>query len=393
MKSTSHRTSGGTHRVIFTTIVDISQCGGNSIATREVISALLRHEEVDPLIFCPYPEENTEIFQANSTKFNFIPMRADDPSLVWHLITQVRLFNLMYNEINTDDCDIIISRAASSLIAPAIMSHVESIDYYNLFRGHIARDIQNRAYSALVRINLLINMVLSERTMVAFKELTDEIPLSRLYTEKMRISQNGVNPDKFVPTEKQKARQIIHGIPSGSDMIIGFVGSISRRHKIKPLLKSIASLRSENKGISLILVGESQMDSELKQMCQELKIDDHVQFIGHVEHDNVSKYINACDLMYGVVDPNYPSNPIKIYEYLSCNRPILSTSRDDLQFIEEQGFGYLLSEPTEENITRVLREHIQRCENELIQKDMREYIISNHTWKSTIDDIISDVQH
>jgi glycosyltransferase involved in cell wall biosynthesis len=105
----------------------------------------------------------------------------------------------------------------------------------------------------------------------------------------------------------------------------------------------------------------------------------------------VSIFINACDILYGVVGSDSPSNPIKCYEYFAGERPLITSQAPELSFVSEYDLGYVLNSVTPENIAKAIRDF--HCKGEdsrtVMGKRGRKYIVNNHTWEAVAENIIS----
>lgn len=105
--------------------------------------------------------------------------------------------------------------------------------------------------------------------------------------------------------------------------IIGYVGVIQPDMDFV-LLEHLAEDISEG---SLVFVGPEDLGSDRPQF-EALLRHPNVYYLGAKAVEVVPRYINACDvciLPYGTDRSAADSDQIKLYEYLACGRPIVST--------------------------------------------------------------------
>ena len=98
----------------------------------------------------------------------------------------------------------------------------------------------------------------------------------------------------------------------------------------------------------------------------------------------------ACNVLYGVVHPEMPSNPIKCYEYLACERPIVTTANDAFTFVREHELGAVVSRLAPSDIADALAQLCAAGESRLaaMGERGREYVLQHHTWALVAEAIV-----
>ncbi len=159
---------------------------------------------------------------------------------------------------------------------------------------------------------------------------------------------NGVDYDFFQATIAHS--QIPPDIRSISGPIIGYVGSI-QPHIDFSLLERLVT---EHPKWSLVLVGPEGLGND-RSRFEALLGRPNVHYLGCKAVKDVPVYINSCDVClmpYGATSSTVPDcDSIKLYEYLACGKPIVSTdfpsirrvsqlvwiARDDSEFVKYVG--------------------------------------------------------
>lgn len=164
------------------------------------------------------------------------------------------------------------------------------------------------------------------------------------------------------------------------------MGSFKERHRLPELITALRKCDEAGIEIRALLVGNGPRHSEIQARIESLGIEHRVECTGHISHSAVPTVISACDVLYGAVDVNHVSNPIKCYEYLACERPVITSRTPEFAFIEAINAGVLLSEVTSNRIEHAIKHLNQLPDQELAQmgKSGREYVIENRTWDAIV---------
>jgi starch synthase len=127
-----------------------------------------------------------------------------------------------------------------------------------------------------------------------------------------------------------------------------------------------------------------------------LGVSEHVVFTGMVDYDEVPVYVNLADICV-VLKKKMKSgwSPIKVFEYLACGKPVLSSRVEGLEFIATEGVGRL-TEP--ENLKSIEEELVKLLKNpeERIEMGQKGVKLSkdNFDWESKanrIEQILKDL--
>lgn len=395
-------------KTIFLSHSDPSGKSGNNISTKEIISALGRNEKVSKLaVICPKPNEKIpeEIKQYLNSKF-YLPAKPKK-SPIWHLKCQLKITNIIRKNKLYEKYDVLLARKSLLMIVPGILGKFYLPLYY-LIRGIGSESVKNnrlvwlhnKTFGKLQDKFLAKN---SRKIFIAYKEVEkslNKIASKKLLQNKIEYFPNAVNPELFKTGSKLEARKIINNEHeynySKEDFIIGFAGSIKERHCLFELIEGFKLALRKNKfsenNIKILLVGDGPYLESLKKLTHDYGLLDRINFPGFVPHNKVSLFINACDILYGVVHPKYPSNPIKCYEYLSCERPIITTKKEEFNFVENLRCGFILDCIKPGDISEKIIEAYSKEQKTLDRMGIRgrEYVINNHTWSSLIDKIYND---
>ena len=191
----------------------------------------------------------------------------------------------------------------------------------------------------------------------------------------------GVNPELFRPVDRNEA-SIETGLDNGK--IILYVGRIDPLKGIANLIKAFSYLE-DNQNIKLAVIGGGESSREetahLKELAQELGVEDRILFTGTVKQDIMPFYYSAADVC--VIPSFYESFGLVALESLSCGTPIVASNVGDLRNIVRQGeTGYVIDgndpEQLAEKITLILNKPADERESiSSIRDSVKEFAWAN----------------
>ena len=172
----------------------------------------------------------------------------------------------------------------------------------------------------------------------------EERALQRLYhvaKEKIDVISPGVDLSTFHPGSQRDARARL-GL--NGDRTLLYVGRIEPLKGLEVLLHTMATIEEPRNVRLLVIGGSAEPDPEterLKHLTQELFIDDQVDFLGSLDHDQLPLYYQAADVM--VVPSYYESFGLVALEAMACGTPVVAARVGGLQTMIKDGRnGYLV---------------------------------------------------
>ncbi len=148
------------------------------------------------------------------------------------------------------------------------------------------------------------------------------------------------------------------------------------------LLIDTAHYLKDRENIHFTLIGDGVERHRLAKRCEGLQ---SVLFVDTLPKDELLSYLFDADLLYvGLRDLplyRYGISMNKIYEYLSCAKPILFVSDIDENIIELASAGTVVKGRDVDKIANSIEDysHMSRAELKEIGKNGYNYLLKNHT--------------
>ena len=191
---------------------------------------------------------------------------------------------------------------------------------------------------------------------------------------KSKIIPNGVDTELFRDYGNVKREEL-----KLDGFIIGYVGVLREWVDLKPVFIALSKL---NKDIKMLVVGREGRFEENVDLARQCGVADRVIFTGMVPYSQVPEYISAMDaclipFQRGAISEN--ALPLKLFEYMACNKPVISTELLGVRSVVGDSIMYA------ENATDYKERIIKLYNNNELGRDMgmtgRRIVEADYEWE------------
>ena len=256
-------------------------------------------------------------------------IRAEDPSLYYILNFPYHLWKIrqIASRLKIDvilSANILPSFAANFSGAPVVfdyLDHLEesaSVYYPGSALGEVVKQVVRR----ITRYNLRH----ARSVITVTKELSDF--LYDLGVKEVTVIANGVDTQALQPLPKEEAKSKL-GL---SGPVLGYVGSLEHWVDLESVVSALPKIDA-----TLLVVGPglfTDYGDRIKRMAEKLGVIDRIVFTGAVKYQDLSRYISAMDIGLNplkMMKKNEYAAGGKVFNYLSCGRPVLSSRMVSLE--------------------------------------------------------------
>ena len=148
----------------------------------------------------------------------------------------------------------------------------------------------------------------------------------------------------------------------GDSFVVVYVGGLSEERGILDAIKAVHKASMEQPRIKLLLIG-SFMSKDFEETCLKYvklnELQDNVEFLGYMPHDDVPKYIKASDVGIALFHPTKrfmkTSYPIKLFEYMICGKPIIVSDFPAMKKVVDDARCGIFVDPTDvDDVSRAM---------------------------------------
>jgi glycosyltransferase involved in cell wall biosynthesis len=300
----------------------------------------------------------------------------------------VLLFYYLLYQIKRTKPHVIYARISLLTISPLILSKLLKIPYVVEINGLGIDEMKLSNTSKLTIQILKVNEKLNYKHAKKIVAVTQGVKegIKELYNipdEKIVVIENGSNIKLFRPMNIAKAPKKLNFDRDAN--YVCFVGHLAPWQGVEYLIKSAPRILKEFPNVRFLIVGDGQMKEELVELAEKTGVSDKFIFTGAVPYEEVPKYINASDvcvhLPFGKRNERVGASSLKLFEYMACGKPIITTDVDGIpKEIERVNAGILVSCNLQEiagNIIKLLKSEKMREE---MGKNGRKCVVENHSW-------------
>lgn len=159
----------------------------------------------------------------------------------------------------------------------------------------------------------------------------------KVKSDKVDVIYNGIeSTDDFKPIE------LLNELKSKGYFLVGNIGRLSEQKGIKYFIEAAKLISEQNKKIKFIIVGNGELELELKKLVNDLSLNQEVIFLGY--RNDVPNVIKQLDLI--VLSSLWEGLPLVPIEAFMKSKTIVATSVDGTPEIVENNINGVLVKPT-----------------------------------------------
>jgi glycosyltransferase involved in cell wall biosynthesis len=149
--------------------------------------------------------------------------------------------------------------------------------------------------------------------------------------------------------------------------ILIYQGALNKDRGIETIIKSMQYIDD----CKLIIAGKGDLEAELKAMCNELNLQEKIEFTGNLDFETLYKLTSKAKIGLSIehgISLNYKYGlPNKIFDYIQAGVPILcSPLQEIVKIIEKYNVGVVLENNNEVSLAKLINELI--CNEEYLLK-------------------------
>lgn len=368
--------------------IDLDKMDGQAIHFTEIVNNLYKLGN-KVTVLCPSFRKKNGLFCSNIIK---IPMIRDRP-VKNSVIFQWSFCAIMTAYLLKNSVDIVYIRHAPFNVLPILLSKIMRIPCiievnYSIKELETLKISRGAIFSIMMVDKIAYNM--ASNIIVITKNLKDDIySVYNTDINKIFVIPNGADIYKFKPIID--AKDILR--LDKSFRYVCFVGHVEQWQGVDCIVKSAPLILEKIPNVKFMIIGSGKSIYNIIEDTKKLNIYDKFLFLGDIPHEKVPIYINASDLCVAPFHKGRIASPIKIFEYMACEKPVVASDISEVgKLLRESSAGFSI-EPNDhialaENVVKLLLDERLRSE---MGRNGRIFIIENHTWEIAVKNTLRAV--
>jgi phosphatidylinositol alpha-1,6-mannosyltransferase len=141
--------------------------------------------------------------------------------------------------------------------------------------------------------------------------------------QRTHVVPNGTNPERFQPRDGTPLREKL-GL--GDRSVLLTVGRLVPRKGVDTVLRALPAIAQDCPDVAYVVAGTGPDRARLERLADRLDVQDRVQFVGHVDHDQLPVYYSAADLFVMPArqdPPDVEGFGLVFLEANACGTPVI----------------------------------------------------------------------
>ena len=167
----------------------------------------------------------------------------------------------------------------------------------------------------------------ADRVVVINEELKDFVIKMGSEPKRTHVEKAGVDFGRFNPEISGNKVSEKYGIKKG-DVVLFFVGVLYDFSGLKEVALELAKFKDGKPNIKLLIVGDGDAFDDLQKIREEYHLGDQIILAGKQPYESIPAFIASSDICLLPAHNNETMRnivPIKLYEYMACGKPVITT--------------------------------------------------------------------
>ncbi len=195
--------------------------------------------------------------------------------------------------------------------------------------------------------------------------------------EKIRIVPNGVDIEKFQPSDMVAAKKQFN---LGQDPTILFIGSLTPRKGLPYLVEAAKTVVKQQANAKFLLVGSGPLKKQIADSVASAGLSGNFVFYGNMPHNQLASIYNAADVF--VLPSLQEGQGIVLLEAQACGKPVVAFGVGGAKEAVKGGeSGFLLELGDTEGLAdRLLKLLADNALRQNMGAAGRRFVTENYTW-------------
>ncbi|MBN1780132.1 glycosyltransferase family 4 protein [bacterium] len=304
------------------------------------------------------------------------------------LLQNIRYYREESAILRAENPDLMIARLETNVFSPVFLAKNYRLPFIAEVDSPVTYEIRHFTKGYLLPYKLLekLEMDFILRADAAFcvsEQLKAHFVRRGVPGDHLHVIPNGADVSRFHPDVPCADLREVHGLEGKT--VIGFIGSFHYWHGVDQLMKLMDTVLGAHRDAVFLMAGKGgPMRRQLQEHISARHGDGRVHLLSHVSHERIPALINAMDIVLAPYPalPFFYYSPVKIYEYMACGKPVVTSRSGQIAEIVQDMHNGMLCEPgqTGEFAERIALLINKPSLRKSMGKKAWECVQNKHTW-------------
>ena len=297
----------------------------------------------------------------------------------------------IFNVLRKKEIDLIYTRWGYSLRDPGLFIKILLNKKWIIeVNGIPWEEEKGLKYNKLFRKFYLFPLIIADKIICVSPEIKKSLINNiKLNPVKIVVIGNGVDEKIFNYSQNNDVRRELS--IKKEKRIITYAGSIDKWQGLDTLVGVADKLKLTKNNFIFLIVGDGRYLNILKDKIEKKKLNSFFIFTGKVTQKEVVKYINCSDICIAPFVGNRKASPIKIFEYLSCGKKVVSSKIQDVIDLKLDE-GIIYAEPGNvDSFVNAIKDGLKIKETKNSLKENRQLILEKYIWEKISRKIYKEI--
>jgi len=161
-----------------------------------------------------------------------------------------------------------------------------------------------------------------------------------------------------------------------------YVSGFDYYSQLPELVCSISKIKKDIPDIKLVLVGDGYQVPIAKKLVEKLKLEDNVLFFGQIDdREELFEIINSCKVCLNISEKNKirdSASPIKVFEYSSLGKPIISTKLREVELLKFPNVIFYKYKKDNSDLIKTIKDSF----NKKLNLNKMRNLVKQYTWEN-----------
>lgn len=382
-------------RILYITAECVPGNTGGSVHAYEVASHLTKHGH-GVTVLCHRADGQKEIESGNGFRIVRSPMRFFGKAFTPKALLRFPRLNGHF--------DVIMERYYATSFLGAYLSRIKKAPLVlEVNNPHLEELKENKDFPKflLPAAKAFTNMTLKQASLI-FTPLKNILPEE--YLPKVREISWAVNTTMFHPgvRESVKCAEIRKQYALDGKYVAVYEGTFRTWQAVDRIVDAAEIVAAQRKDFCVLMVGKGDLFADVKRKIHEKKLQDVCLLTGEQQYEDVPDFLAAADiglapfvLTPAMKNKGFYYSPLKIFEYMACGIPVITTRISSLNgLVSENKTGFLLTENwmADDLAQLLLRFMSKKVDFSMMGTRAREAVATAFSWNTHVRTLVHEIE-